>query len=87
VFAAETILPREPSAAERAVAEQVLAHVADRFGGGAAPAYARVDVVEDDDGAPLVLELELTEPSLFFAGEPGRLLQFAAAIRRRMAGA
>jgi glutathione synthase/RimK-type ligase-like ATP-grasp enzyme len=85
VFAAETILPREASAAERAVGERVLAHVADRFGDGA-PAYARVDVVEGDDGAPLVLELELTEPSLFFAGEPGRLSEFAAAIRRRLPG-
>jgi glutathione synthase/RimK-type ligase-like ATP-grasp enzyme len=85
VFAAETILPREASAGERAVAERVLAHVADRFG-GRAPAYARVDVVEGDDGAPLVLELELTEPSLFFAGEPGRLSEFAAAIRRRLPG-
>jgi glutathione synthase/RimK-type ligase-like ATP-grasp enzyme len=83
VFAAETIEPREASDAERAVAERVLAHVAERFGGGA-PAYARVDVVEDDGGAPLVLELELTEPSLFFAGEPGRLSEFAAAIRRRL---
>jgi glutathione synthase/RimK-type ligase-like ATP-grasp enzyme len=85
VFAAETILPREASAAELEVAERVLGHVARRFGDGA-PAYARVDVVEGDDGAPLVLELELTEPSLFFAGEPGRLSEFAAAIRRRLPG-
>jgi glutathione synthase/RimK-type ligase-like ATP-grasp enzyme len=83
VFAAETIRPREASGAERAMAERVLAHVGQRFG-GAVPAYARVDVVEGDDGAPLLLELELTEPSLFFAGEPGRLSQFAAAIRRRL---
>jgi hypothetical protein len=46
--------------------------------------YARVDVVEDADGAPLLLELELTEPSLFFAGETGRLSQFAAAVARRL---
>jgi glutathione synthase/RimK-type ligase-like ATP-grasp enzyme len=83
VFAPETIRPREASAAERALGERVLAHVAQRFGGGA-PAYARIDVVEDDDGAPLLLELELTEPSLFFAGDPGRLSEFAAAIRRRL---
>jgi glutathione synthase/RimK-type ligase-like ATP-grasp enzyme len=81
VFLAETIEPREASAAERAVAERVLAHATERFG---PLAYARIDLVADDDGAPLLLELELTEPSLFFGGDPGRLLQFATAIRRRL---
>ena len=82
VFAAETIEPREATAAERAVGERVLAFAAERFGGP--PAYARVDLVEDADGNPMVLELELTEPSLFFAGDVGRLSQFAAAVRRRL---
>jgi glutathione synthase/RimK-type ligase-like ATP-grasp enzyme len=83
VFAAETIAAREASAAERAVAERVVAHIGQRFAGGP-PAYARVDVVQGADGAPLLLELELTEPSLFFAGDAGRLSRFAAAIRRRL---
>jgi glutathione synthase/RimK-type ligase-like ATP-grasp enzyme len=83
VFAAETIEPREASDAERAVAARVLEHAAARFG-GAPPAYARVDLVEDAAGAPQLLELELAEPSLFFAGDAGRLSQFAAAIRRRL---
>jgi glutathione synthase/RimK-type ligase-like ATP-grasp enzyme len=83
VFAAETIEPREASAAERELGERLVAHVARRLG-GAPPAYARVDVVEGAGGEPLLLELELTEPSLFFAGDPGRLSQFAAAIGRRM---
>jgi glutathione synthase/RimK-type ligase-like ATP-grasp enzyme len=81
VFAAETIEPREATAAERAVGERVLAFATERFG---ALAYARIDLVEDADGNPMVLELELTEPSLFFAGEAGRLSQFAAAVRRRL---
>jgi glutathione synthase/RimK-type ligase-like ATP-grasp enzyme len=83
VFAPETIEPRTPTAAERDVAERVVAHIAERFGSGV-PAYARVDLVEDAGGAPLLLELELTEPSLFFAGDAGRLSEFAAAIRRRL---
>jgi glutathione synthase/RimK-type ligase-like ATP-grasp enzyme len=83
VFAAETIEPREASAAERALGDRVVAHVAERFTADP-PAYARVDVVQDAGGEPLLLELELTEPSLFFAGEPGRLSEFAAAIRRRL---
>lgn len=81
VFLAETIEPREASAAERDVAERVLAYAAERFG---PLAYARIDLVQDDSGDPIVLELELTEPSLFFAGDPGRLSQFGAAIRRRL---
>ncbi|HET6509789.1 MAG TPA: hypothetical protein VFG42_23550 [Baekduia sp.] len=81
VFLAETIEPREATAAERAVAERVLAFATERFG---TLAYARVDLVEDDTGAPVVLELELTEPSLFFMGDPGRLSEFGAAIRARL---
>jgi glutathione synthase/RimK-type ligase-like ATP-grasp enzyme len=83
VFAAETIEPREASAAERAVAARVLEHAAGRLGLDAI-AYARIDLVEDAVGEPLLLELELAEPSLFFMGQTGRLSQFAAAIRRRL---
>lgn len=83
VFLAETIEPRAASAAERAVAERVLAYAVERFG---PPAYARIDLVQDAAGDPVLLELELTEPSLFFGGEPGRLSEFAAAIRRRLPG-
>jgi hypothetical protein len=36
-----------------------------------APAYARIDLIRDDANAPVVLELELTEPSLFLAHAPG----------------
>ncbi|GAB2683456.1 hypothetical protein GCM10027271_51830 [Saccharopolyspora gloriosae] len=44
--------------------------------------YARVDVVRGDDGAPLLLELELTEPSLGFAqADPGAKARFASAVR------
>ena len=83
VFAAETIEPRAASDAEVAVATRVLEHAVAQLGAGPL-AYARVDLVEDAAGDPLLLELELAEPSLFFAGEAGRLSQFAAAIRRRL---
>lgn len=44
--------------------------------------YARVDLVRDAAGAPLLLELELTEPSLGFAqADPGALRRFATAVR------
>jgi glutathione synthase/RimK-type ligase-like ATP-grasp enzyme len=84
VFAAETIAPRTPTGAELAVAQRTVEHVARRLG-DTPPLYARIDLVEDAGGAPLLLELELTEPSLFFAGDPARLARFGAAVRRRLA--
>jgi glutathione synthase/RimK-type ligase-like ATP-grasp enzyme len=76
VFAPETIDPRDPPADERALADAAVAHVGDL-------AYTRVDIVRGPDG-PLLLELELTEPSLFFAQGPGAADRFAAAIRSRL---
>ncbi len=84
VFAAETIEPRTPTDAELAVAQRILEDVAQRLGTGAL-LYARVDLVQDADGAPLLLELELTEPSLFFAGDAARLSRYGAAVQRRLA--
>jgi glutathione synthase/RimK-type ligase-like ATP-grasp enzyme len=84
VFAAEEIDPREPPADERALADEVVAFVGERFGD---LAYTRVDIVRGDDGAggtPLLLELELTEPSLFFLQGDGAAGRFAAAIRSRV---
>ena len=43
--------------------------------------YARVDTVTADDGQPLLLELELTEPFLFLETEPAAAATFAAAVR------
>jgi glutathione synthase/RimK-type ligase-like ATP-grasp enzyme len=78
LFAPEDIEPREPRPAEREVADAVIAEVERRFG---RLLYARVDLVGDD---PKVLELELTEPSLFFAQSPGSAQRFATAIRARL---
>jgi len=78
LFAAEHITPREPSAAERALAARTLSAMP-----FPAPLlYARVDLIHDAGGNPRVLELELTEPSLFFAQSPGAAARFAAALER-----
>jgi glutathione synthase/RimK-type ligase-like ATP-grasp enzyme len=77
LFAAESISPREPAPAERAVADATLAYVRERFG---PLLYARVDLVQDEEGAPRVLELELTEPSLFLGASDGAADRFAAAV-------
>lgn len=45
--------------------------------------YARVDVVTDDDDEPVLMELELVEPSLFTDLAPGALDAFADAVLAR----
>jgi hypothetical protein len=79
LFAPEDISARQPSAAEREVAEAVVAHVTQRFGGPLL--YARVDLLPTPSG-PAVLELELTEPSLFLGHADGAAQRFAEAVRR-----
>jgi hypothetical protein len=82
LFAEESIAPRTPSAEERAVAERTLDAVP---AGRGSLLYARVDLVPGPDGAPLVLEVELTEPSVFFAHAPGAADRFARAICDKVA--
>jgi hypothetical protein len=70
VFVAETITARRPSEAELDVGAQVMRFVRERF--GCELLYARVDLLPSADG-PVVIELELTEPSLFLQyDEPAR---------------
>lgn len=73
----EQITPRVPSPAERAVADKALAAVP---GGGERLLYARVDLIPGPDGEPLLVELELTEPSLFLGTARGAASRFADAI-------
>lgn len=47
--------------------------------------YGRVDLARDASGQPRVMELELVEPSLFFARQPGSADRFVAGLRRRLA--
>ena len=46
--------------------------------------YARVDMVSSDDGQPVLMELEMVEPSLFTALSDGALERFADAIVSRV---
>lgn len=46
--------------------------------------YARVDLIDDLNNEPVVLELELIEPSLFFAFEPATAEVLAEAILSRL---
>ena len=78
LFAAEHITARTPSDAERALARRVLDAIPhERL------LYARVDLLPAADG-PKLLELELTEPSLFFATAPGAVERFAAILAGKL---
>jgi hypothetical protein len=48
-----------------------------------APLYARVDMVRDAEGRPMLSELELMEPSLFLRESPLALERFVSSIARR----
>ena len=73
LFAPEDIAPREPTPAERGLGDQAVAYVTARFG---IPAYARVDLLP----GPMIIEMELTEPSLYLAYGPGSAGRVATAI-------
>ncbi len=78
LFAQERISARQPSEAELGVAGQVLAALP-----FATPAYARVDLLPSASG-PMLLELELVEPSMFFAFAADAADRFAATLRQRL---
>ncbi|HSK28114.1 MAG TPA: hypothetical protein VK894_14480 [Jiangellales bacterium] len=80
LFLEEDMSVREPSAAEQAVAAATLAALP--FDPGTL-AYARVDLLPGPDGAPVLLELELTEPSLFLTFVPEAADRLAAHLRAR----
>jgi O-ureido-D-serine cyclo-ligase len=82
LFAPEEIRPREAEPAELAVAAAAFSAIPCD-----APAYARIDLVRDAAGAPVVLELELTEPSLFLDHAPGTAERFARHLVQRLAQA
>ncbi|MGE0550429.1 MAG: hypothetical protein AB7O24_11525 [Kofleriaceae bacterium] len=63
---------------ERALAEAALASVTDQI------LYGRVDVARSDAGQPMVMELELVEPSLFFERCPGSAERYVAGLKRRI---
>jgi len=46
--------------------------------------YARIDMAPGPDGDPILMELELIEPSLFFNQAPGSLDRYVAALARRV---
>ena len=77
----EDMSARAPEPDMIRLARRVHDVVAARFG---VPLYARVDALRDTAGQPVLLELELVEPSLFLQYERGSAERLAAAIVERM---
>lgn len=90
LYKAEEIQPRQPSPVELEVGGQVLDAL-----DGLAPVgrtgllYARVDLVPGHDGEPTLMELELTEPSMFLVEDGTRgtasAERFAVAVQAALA--
>ena len=84
LFAPEEIMARVPGEDEMALATQVIAALPALFGLDGPLAYARIDLLRDEDGRPCLLELELTEPSLFFNYADGAAQRFVSALKSRL---
>jgi hypothetical protein len=82
LYAEEEITPRTATAEQQALGDRVVAWVGERT--GTVPLYARVDLVPGEDGAPQVIEVELTEPSLFLTTDSGAAARLAGAVRARL---
>jgi glutathione synthase/RimK-type ligase-like ATP-grasp enzyme len=83
LFAEETIVPAEATPEEREVADAAASFASERFG---TLLYTRVDLIDGGAGSPVVVELELAEPSLYHDAAPESADRLAAAIAARLRG-
>jgi hypothetical protein len=67
----ESITARTPTSAQLEVSEKAIMAACQALGVERPPLYARVDLVTGADGSPLLIELELAEPSLFLPHADG----------------
>jgi len=82
LYRAEEIVARTPTDAEREIGQRALAAIP---GGTDGLLYARIDLIPGADDGPLLVELELTEPSLFLGHANGATQRLADAIAARAA--
>jgi glutathione synthase/RimK-type ligase-like ATP-grasp enzyme len=73
-----SVEPETPREIELVVAERAINAVESNL------LFARVDMLGGSEGQPLVVELELIEPELFFASSPPASGRFVKAIQRRL---
>jgi len=68
---------------ELELAERIVRHITERF--AYLPLYARVDMLRDTEGSPVLLELEAVEPNLYFDQFPDGAGKLARAMVARAA--
>jgi glutathione synthase/RimK-type ligase-like ATP-grasp enzyme len=73
-----------PTAAQLDVARSVSDAIGSLVPGAAPPLYARIDLVHDGGGRPVVLELELAEPSLFLPQAPEAAASLVRAVEAEL---
>ena len=83
LFVAERIRPRKPSQDEQDLAREALESARGVLGLDGPLLYGRVDLLPTPEG-PRIIELELTEPSLFLGSDAAAADRFALAIQRRV---
>ncbi|MGA0878362.1 MAG: ATP-grasp domain-containing protein [Ilumatobacteraceae bacterium] len=81
LYAEERIDVRRATTPELSLGERVIQIVTERFG---TPLYARVDLLPTPDG-PVIIEVEMTEPSLYVHVDGDAAGRLADAILRRCA--
>jgi glutathione synthase/RimK-type ligase-like ATP-grasp enzyme len=84
LFEPEAITARPAGEGEVRLAERALAAAAVAAGAEEAFLYARVDLLPDADARSVVIEVELTEPSLYLSFGAGAADRFAGAIAARV---
>jgi hypothetical protein len=73
----DLVIPGTADQAQRNAAQRIHAEIAARFG---TPLYARIDLVRGEQGEPLLLELEMIEPSLYLDMTPGAAERLARLV-------
>lgn len=80
LFAVEEIHPRSADQRQLSIGARVLEILPERE-----LAFARIDLIRDGSGEPRILEVEVTEPSLFFNYAPTSADRLAALLLARLA--
>lgn len=86
LYQPEVMTSATPTAEQFALADKALQVAAQALNVAVSDLlYARVDMLPGDDDVPHLLELELTEPSMFFSQGEGSMARFVEAIAARLA--
>lgn len=87
LYKVEEMSDREATEAEREIADQAIAHVSKTLQENSDEQtllYGRVDLVPDNDGNPVVIEVEVADPALFLSFKKGAATKLAEAIIARL---